>query len=63
MDFGIKLKTSGGRVLKYYQLMVIEPSKSLGSALDFSREALDMRYAHGIEQAERFLQGMATEEA
>nr|BDD48132.1 hypothetical protein 48 [Balneolaceae bacterium] len=53
---GIDLRSSSGRVLKHYRLVVIEPGESLGDMMDFSRDTLQWRQRHGQAQARTFLQ-------
>lgn len=48
---GVSLHAESGRLLKYYEVMIVAPEKPLGSALNFERHRLDHLLQRGREAA------------
>lgn len=56
---GVELKSRSGRVLKYIDITLIEPSETLGSGLDFGRKRLDRLIEKGKEAARKAVSPIA----
>jgi NTE family protein len=52
-DFGFKLvHPKSGRELKYFKVINIEPTKKIGTPLEFTNDKISQHFAHGYELAE-----------
>jgi NTE family protein len=54
-DRDVTLRRPNGRAYQFFEHLIIEPEKPLGSGLDFSRSSLDAWIARGRAAAERAL--------
>lgn len=52
---GLELKTKSGRVLRDFKVKIINPTRELGFALDFSRSAIMDSFAQGFHRSKEVL--------